>query len=203
MGFRLACTEYDSDLLLMERPSSCLFGLLLVCAFMRCPGVTTLTKQWVWSLRRFPPGQVLMLIIYSFLKLHSTLRINGSIRDSCHAGHQPNRDGDGGCSACTEAFLRGLPAAPEGKGVQLQVLFYDEAHAVSGEISSALYKRVLPTRPRSYMRVRFSRCALPAYCDRIVHLVPSLAVAGFVVHVRVVPCLETKQAMAPWRDVAG
>ena len=48
-------------------------------------------------------------------------------------GHQPDRDGDGGGDDGSEAFLRGLPAAPERGRVQLQVLFHDEADPGPGE----------------------------------------------------------------------
>lgn len=53
--------------------------------------------------------------------------------DPCRSGHQPDRDGDGGYRLRAEALLRGLPASPQGGGVQLQVLVHDEADSGSGE----------------------------------------------------------------------
>lgn len=50
------------------------------------------------------------------------------------AGHQPDRDGDGGDRLRAEALLRRLPAAPQGEGVQLQVFFDDEADSGSGAL---------------------------------------------------------------------
>lgn len=58
---------------------------------------------------------------------------------SC-AGHQPDRDGDGGNRDAAETILRGLPTAPQGEGVQLQVLLHDEADSDAGELlQEALY----------------------------------------------------------------
>lgn len=53
--------------------------------------------------------------------------------DLC-AGHQPDRDGDGSNRDDPKTLLRGLPTAPQGEGVQLQVLVHDEADADVGEI---------------------------------------------------------------------